>query len=127
MLQWKLRVLMAEKRISNKELAELSGMHPTTISKLKTVDEVDRISSKTIDALCDGLNKAYRARGDMKLITPNDLFNYTFEGGGDDPSVASLQVPTNKERDRASSPVKRSRSKPSPSSKVIQFPLHQVG
>jgi len=127
MLQWRLRVLMAEKRISNKELAELSGMHPTTISKLKSLDEVDRISSKTINALCDGLNKAYHARGDLKLITPNDLFNYTFEDDGNDPPAVSLQIPTNKESNRDSSLAKRSQRRKPSDSKIVQFLSWRAG
>ncbi|NJR19887.1 MAG: helix-turn-helix domain-containing protein [Calothrix sp. CSU_2_0] len=35
MIRWRLRMLMAEKKISNKELAELAELHPTSISKLK--------------------------------------------------------------------------------------------
>lgn len=136
MLRWKLHILMAEKRITNKELAELSGMHPTSISKLKTVDEVERISSRTIDALCNGLNKAYRARGDMRLITPNDLFNYTFSDGGDDPSAPCPTDPINngvaseaknQGKSQGSKTAKRSQRPKSSMGHLIQLPVKKVG
>jgi DNA-binding Xre family transcriptional regulator len=81
MIRWRLRILMAEKKISNKELAELSGVHPTSVSKLKNTDEIEQISGKVLNNLCNGLTKAYRLRGEDTIITPNDLFNYTFDDG----------------------------------------------
>ena len=79
MLRWRLRVLMAEKNISNKELSERSGLHPVHISKLKNVDELKQVAGVTLNRLCDGLNLAYRSRGDETLITPGDLFDYSFD------------------------------------------------
>ena len=47
---------MAERDISNKELAVLTGMHPTSISKLKTRRRLTRIDEETLNALCAALN-----------------------------------------------------------------------
>lgn len=77
MLRWRLRVLMAEKNISNKQLAEISGLHRVTISKLKGVDELGQINGETINSVLNGLNTIYKQRGSSKIITPSDLIEYT--------------------------------------------------
>lgn len=46
---------MAERDISNKELAHLTGMHPTSVSKIKTRRRFTRIDEPTLDALCKAL------------------------------------------------------------------------
>lgn len=83
MIRWRLRILMAEKKISNKELATLSEIHPTSISKLKNADEIEQISGRVLNNLCNGLNLAYQARGDSRIITPDDLFDYSFDNAED--------------------------------------------
>ncbi|MCG6138569.1 MAG: helix-turn-helix transcriptional regulator [Nostoc sp. LLA-1] len=93
MIRWRLRILMAEKKISNKELAELSGIHPTSISKLKNADEIEQISGRVLNNLCNGLTKAYYAKGYERIITPGDLFEYTYDGDGD-PETANFQSVT---------------------------------
>ncbi|MBE9037203.1 helix-turn-helix domain-containing protein [aff. Roholtiella sp. LEGE 12411] len=90
MIRWRLRILMAEKKISNKELALLSGIHPTSISKLKNADEIEQISGRVLNNLCNALTKAYHAKGDERIITPGDLFDYTYDGDGD-PGYADIQ------------------------------------
>lgn len=77
MIRWRLRVLMAEKNISNKELAESSGLHRVTISKLKGVDELGQINGETINNVLNGLNKIYRQKGEGRILTPSDLIEYT--------------------------------------------------
>ena len=76
-IRWRLRVLMAEKNISNKELAERSGIHPVTISNLKRTDEIAQITGAVLNKLCNGLTSAYRARGDETIITPGHLLEFT--------------------------------------------------
>ncbi len=66
MIRWRLRVIMAEKNLNNKKLAEISGVHATTISRLKNVDKVKQISSEILNALCMALQ-----------CTPNDLLEFT--------------------------------------------------
>jgi putative transcriptional regulator len=55
-IRWKLAVVMAERDISNKELAVLIGMHPTSVSKIKTRRRLTRIDEATLSALCKALN-----------------------------------------------------------------------
>ena len=66
MIRWRLRVLMAEKNINNKTLAEITSLHPTTISRLKNTDELKQVSGDVLDALCNALS-----------CTPNDLIEFT--------------------------------------------------
>jgi DNA-binding Xre family transcriptional regulator len=96
MIRWRLRVLMAEKKISNKELAQLSGIHPTSISKLKNADEIEQISGRVLNNLCNGLTKAYQAKGNERIITPGDLFDYTFDGDSSPESTVILPLSTEK-------------------------------
>ena len=56
MIRWKLAVVMAERNISNKELAALIGMHPTSVSKIKTRRRLTRIDESTLNALCKALD-----------------------------------------------------------------------
>lgn len=76
-IRWRLRVVMAEKNISNKELAERSGVHRVTISKLKNTDALTQISGEVLNGLCNGLTRAYKARGDDTVITPFHLIEFT--------------------------------------------------
>ena len=68
MIRWRLRVLMAEKNINNKTLAELTGLHPTTISRLKNTDELKQVTGDVLDSLCNAL-----------VCTPNDLIEFTLD------------------------------------------------
>ncbi len=69
MIRWRLRVLMAEKNINNKTLAKLTGLHPTTISRLKNTDELKQVSGDVLNSLCNAL-----------VCTPNDLIEFTPDG-----------------------------------------------
>ncbi len=40
MIRWRLRVLMAEKNLMSKTLAEQTGIHATTISRFRNTDEL---------------------------------------------------------------------------------------
>lgn len=57
---------MARRRITNKRLAELMGVHPNAISSLKNQDNMPRIGGDTLDALCQHLN-----------CTPHELIEYS--------------------------------------------------
>jgi putative transcriptional regulator len=46
---------MAERNISNKELARLTGMNPTSISRLRVRRYLNRIDGDTLNALCKAL------------------------------------------------------------------------
>ncbi len=54
-VRWKLRVVMAERKITNKALAEVLGMNPVSISKLKNTDELPEIGGEALAKLCDGI------------------------------------------------------------------------
>ena len=56
MIRWKLAVVMAERNISNKELALRTGMNPRSISRLKTRRRLTRIDEDTLNLLCEALN-----------------------------------------------------------------------
>ena len=65
MIKWRLRVLMAERKISNKQLAEMTGIHRVTISRLKNMDELTQISGDVLNSLCKVLD-----------VHPGDLLIY---------------------------------------------------
>lgn len=65
-IRWRLRVLMAERNISNKRLAELTGLNRVTISNLKQTDEPKQIGLHTLNQLCNVLG-----------CTPSELLEYT--------------------------------------------------
>ena len=47
--------MMAERNISNKELALLTGMNPRSVSRLKVRRHLTRIDETTLNALCKAL------------------------------------------------------------------------
>lgn len=65
MIRWRLAVIMAERDISNNQLALLIGMHPTTVSRLKTRRRLTRIDESTLNSLCQVLK-----------CQPGDLMSY---------------------------------------------------
>lgn len=70
-IRWKLRVIMADRRIANKALAEVVGMNPVSISKLKNTDELPEIGGETLAKLCDGIAKL-----SSLPCYPSDLIEY---------------------------------------------------
>lgn len=68
MIRWKLAVVMAERNISNKELAQLIGLHATSVSRLKTRRRLTRIDEDTLNALCKALNCQ---PGDLMVYEPD--------------------------------------------------------
>jgi DNA-binding Xre family transcriptional regulator len=65
---WRLAVLMAEHKVSNKALAEAVGLFPTSISRLKTADRMPRLSGDQLDALAAGLTKCSKRGGVIRGI-----------------------------------------------------------
>lgn len=45
-----------------------------------------------LNNLCNGLTRSYRKRGDNRIITPAELFDYTYDG--DDYTSVSVQYET---------------------------------
>ena len=56
MIRWRLAVVMAERNISNKELAILIDMNPKSVSRLKVRRRLTRIDESTLNSLCKALN-----------------------------------------------------------------------
>lgn len=56
MIRWKLREVMARKKMTNRALADAMGMHEGSISRLKAVDEMPRMDGKTLSKFCEELN-----------------------------------------------------------------------
>ena len=56
MIRWRLAVVMAERNISNKELALLIDMNPKSVSRLKVRRRLTRIDESTLNSLCKALN-----------------------------------------------------------------------
>lgn len=55
-IHWKLAYLMVDKEIGTTKLAEMTGLHPTTISKLKRRREMpERLDKRTFEELCHAL------------------------------------------------------------------------
>lgn len=79
MLRWKLREVMAKGKLTNRELAQSMGFHETSISRLKTADTMPRIDGHTLNNLCISLTKLFRGKGHSIVITPMDLFEFTFD------------------------------------------------
>jgi putative transcriptional regulator len=67
-IHWRLAVVMAERNISNKELALLVGMHPNSISRLRVRRRLTRIDEDTLNALC----KALRCQPGDLLVYEDD-------------------------------------------------------
>ncbi|NJO39869.1 MAG: helix-turn-helix transcriptional regulator [Cyanobacteria bacterium CRU_2_1] len=55
MIRWRLAIVMAERDIRNKDLARLTGLHPTSISRLKNEKRFPKIDESTLSALCKAL------------------------------------------------------------------------
>jgi putative transcriptional regulator len=69
-MKWRLSVVMADREISNKQLAEITGMHSGTVSKLRN-NLPDRLDMITLMKLCKALQ-----------CQPGDLLSY-IPGEGD--------------------------------------------
>ena len=54
-LAWRLNEVMARYRITNKALAEKLGRHETSISRMRTSNEMPRFSGSELSALCEAL------------------------------------------------------------------------
>jgi len=64
-IEWRLNVLMAERRISGSELAERMGMNRVSVSRLKNSLTMPRLNEATLDKLCQALD-----------CQPGDLLRY---------------------------------------------------
>lgn len=65
MIKCRLRVLLAEHELSQKELAEITGIQPMTINKLYN-NHISRIPVDVLDKLCNYFK-----------CQPSDIFQYS--------------------------------------------------
>jgi putative transcriptional regulator len=68
---WKLRAVMADRKITNKALAEELGMNPVSISKLKNNEQLPEIGGEALGNICLAITKL-----SSKDCTPEDLIKY---------------------------------------------------
>ena len=54
-VRWKLRQLMSDRKMTNRELSDLIGKHENTISALKQYDEMPRVDGQLLSKLCKSL------------------------------------------------------------------------
>ncbi len=71
---WKLRAVMADRKITNRALAKELGMNPVSISKLKNNDQLPVIGGEALARLCEAITKL-----SDQPCTPNDLIDYVLE------------------------------------------------
>ncbi|MEH1808419.1 helix-turn-helix domain-containing protein [Nostoc sp.] len=65
-IKWNLAYLMLDRNIKTGELAAITGLHPSTISKLKAYREMPkRLDRETLNLLCNALK-----------CEPGDLLKY---------------------------------------------------
>ena len=73
-VRWKLREVMARRRITNKALALELNVHPTSISRLTTQDVLPEIGGEVLGRLIDGINKlTVEGYGDCTLEELTEL------------------------------------------------------
>jgi putative transcriptional regulator len=68
---WKLRAVMADRKITNKALAKELGMNPVSISKLKNSDQLPEIGGEALAKICQAITKL-----SFRACTPDDLIEY---------------------------------------------------
>lgn len=68
MIEWRLHVVMAERRMSPSDLAEKMGVNRVSVSRLKNARSLPRLSEETLNGLCSALNCQ---PGDLMTFQPN--------------------------------------------------------
>lgn len=56
LVKWKLRQLMADRQISNKVLAEMVEVHPNTVSRWRSSNEMPKVDGSELNRICSALN-----------------------------------------------------------------------
>ncbi|AGY57036.1 helix-turn-helix domain-containing protein [Gloeobacter kilaueensis] len=70
-IRWRLREVMARKRITGRDLASALDLHETSISRLRASDTMPRLDGEQLNALCQALD-----------CTPGDLLEYIPDDAG---------------------------------------------
>lgn len=67
-IKWRLAVLMADREVNYRELAEMTGLHPVTVSKHKNMRTMpSRLEHATLFAYCEALKCQ---PGDLLVFIP---------------------------------------------------------
>ena len=75
-IKWRLTVLMADREIDYKKLAQMTGLHPVTVSKHKNIRVMpERLDRDTLEKYCKALN-----------CQPGDLLTYVSDKSKDQTS-----------------------------------------
>ncbi|MHC5763099.1 helix-turn-helix transcriptional regulator [Nostoc sp. UIC 10630] len=75
-IKWRLAVLMADREIDYKKLAQMTGLHPVTVSKHKNIRVMpERLDRDTLEKYCKALN-----------CQPGDLLTYVLDKSKDQTS-----------------------------------------
>ncbi|HEY9873313.1 MAG TPA: helix-turn-helix transcriptional regulator [Candidatus Obscuribacterales bacterium] len=67
LIRWKLRQIMADRRMTTKRLSEILGVTPTSVSRMKG-DRMPRLTDEGLTNLCNALS-----------CTPHDLIEWVLE------------------------------------------------
>lgn len=72
----KLRDLMEQYRITNKELGAKIGRHEGSVSRLKSAEKMPRMDSDDLELLAKGLTEVLRDRGFDITVVAKDLLDF---------------------------------------------------
>lgn len=56
MIEWRLHIVMAERRINPSELAQMMGVNRVSVSRLKNAKRLPRLTEETLNGLCKALD-----------------------------------------------------------------------
>lgn len=68
-IEWRLHIVMAERRISPSDLAEKMGVNRVSVSRLKNARRLPRLTEETLNGLCKVLD-----------CQPGDLMRFKPDG-----------------------------------------------
>ncbi len=67
-VRWKLRTVMADRKITNKALAQELDMNPVSISKLKSNDDLPEIGGDALAKICEAITKLSGRNCDLEEL-----------------------------------------------------------
>lgn len=67
-VRWKLRTVMADRKITNKALAKELDMNPVSISKLKSNDDLPEIGGDALAKICEAITKLSERNCDLEEL-----------------------------------------------------------
>ncbi len=70
MIEWRLHVVMAERRMNPSVLAEKMGVNRVSVSRLKNARRLPRLTEETLNGLCSALDCQ---PGDLMRFKPGEV------------------------------------------------------